>query len=185
MHKKNKKVTQGDTEERAKPSLLQMLKSFPVTVHALLFFTLAIRLSYFMAWPFIAVIMTKNYHMSPIAIGLAMTSSALFSVVLGMYGGQISDRLGRRVILLLGCAFSAIGYIILSQASGMALFIIGLMIIGVSFAWVDPPLRALMSDLLGDRRRRALALQIRYYLVNVAAVFGPLVIPPKNRCVHK
>lgn len=159
----------------SKPTLLQTLKSFPIAVHVLLFFTLAIRFSYFMAWPFIAVIMTQHYHMSPIAIGLAMTSSALFSVVLGMYGGQISDRLGRRIILLLGCAFSAIGYIVLAQAEGMMMFILGLMIIGVSFAWVDPPLRALMSDLLGDRQRRALALQIRYYLVNVAAVFGPLV----------
>ena len=106
---------------------------------------------------------------------MAMTSSALISVVLGMYGGQISDRLGRRVILLLGCGFSAVGYIILAQATSMALFICGLMIIGVCFAWVDPPVRALMSDLLGDRRRRALALQMRYYLINVAAVFGPLV----------
>lgn len=157
------------------PGLFRTLRTFPGTVHALLFFTLVIRFSYFMAWPFIAVIMTQNYHMSPIAIGGAMTSSALISVVLGMYGGQISDRLGRRVILLLGCAFSALGYIILAKAAGMGLFITGLMVIGVSFAWVDPPLRALMSDLLGDRRRRALALQMRYYLINVAAVFGPLV----------
>jgi MFS family permease len=162
-------------EECTETGLFRTLKSFPATVHALLFFTLVIRFSYFMAWPFIAVIMTQNYHMSPIAIGVAMTSSALFSVVLGMYGGQISDRLGRRVILLLGCGFSALGYSLLAQAAGMGLFIIGLMIIGVSFAWVDPPLRALMSDLLVDRRRRALALQMRYYLINVAAVFGPLV----------
>ena len=162
-------------EECTETGLFRTLKSFPATVHALLFFTLVIRFSYFMAWPFIAVIMTQNYHMSPIAIGVAMTSSALFSVVLGMYGGQISDRLGRRVILLLGCGFSALGYSLLAQAAGMGLFIIGLMTIGVSFAWVDPPLRALMSDLLVDRRRRALALQMRYYLINVAAVFGPLV----------
>ncbi|MDU4094665.1 MAG: MFS transporter [Pantoea sp.] len=168
-------TTKPAAEVCAAPGLFRTLKSFPATVHALLFFTLVIRFSYFMAWPFIAVIMTQNYHMSPIAIGVAMTSSALFSVVLGMYGGQLSDRLGRRVILLLGCAFSAVGYITLAQATGMGLFIIGLMIIGVSFAWVDPPLRALMSDLLGDRRRRALALQMRYYLINVAAVFGPLV----------
>jgi len=33
---------------------------------------------------------------------------------LGMYGGQISDRLGRRIILLLGCGFSAVGYITLA-----------------------------------------------------------------------
>jgi MFS family permease len=159
----------------AEASIFQTLKTFPCTVHALLFFTLVIRFSYFMAWPFIAVIMTQNYHMSPIAIGMAMTSSALISVVLGMYGGQISDRLGRRVILLLGCGFSAVGYMTLALATGMGLFITGLMIIGVCFAWVDPPVRALMSDLLGDRHRRALALQMRYYLINVAAVFGPLV----------
>lgn len=167
-------TTKPVAEEGTAAGLIQTLKSFPATVHALLFFMLVIRFSYFMAWPFISVIMAQHYHMSPIAIGVAMTSSALFSVVLGMYGGQISDRLGRRVILLMGCGFSALGYIILAQAAGIGLFFIGLMIIGISFAWVDPPLRALMSDLLVDRRRRALALQMRYYLINVAAVFGPL-----------
>ena len=168
-------TTKPAIEICAVPGLFRTLKTFPATVHALLFFTLIIRFSYFMAWPFIAVIMTQSYHMSPIAIGVAMTSSALISVVLGMYGGQISDRLGRRVILLLGCGFSAVGYMTLALATGMGLFISGLMIIGVCFAWVDPPVRALMSDLFGDRRRRALALQMRYYLINVAAVFGPLV----------
>lgn len=102
-------TTKPAAEICATPGLFQTLKTFPATVHALLFFTLIIRFSYFMAWPFIAVIMTQNYHMSPIAIGVAMTSSALISVVLGMYGGQISDRLGRRVILLLGCGFSSAG----------------------------------------------------------------------------
>ncbi|WP_347290087.1 MFS transporter [Kluyvera georgiana] len=168
-------TTKPIAEVNVATGLFQTLKTFPATVHALLFFTFVVRFSYFMAWPFIAVIMTQNYHMTPVAIGVAMTSSALISVVLGMYGGQISDRLGRRIILLLGCGFSAVGYITLAQATGMGLFITGLMIIGVCFAWVDPPVRALMSDLLVDRRRRALALQMRYYLINVAAVFGPLI----------
>ena len=168
-------TTKPAAEVCVQTTFIQTLKTFPATVHALLFFTLLIRFSYFMAWPFIAVIMTQNYHMSPVSIGVAMTSSALLSVALGMYGGQLSDRLGRRVILITGCAFSAVGYATLALASGMGLFIVGLMIIGVCFAWVEPPVRALMSDLLGDKRRRALALQMRYYLINVAAVSGPLV----------
>ena len=163
------------TERVVDSGLLPALKTFPLIVHILLFFTFVIRFSYFMAWPFIAVIMTRNYHMTPTEIGLTMTSSALISVILGMYGGQISDRLGRRIILLLGCGFSAVGYITLALATGFGLFVTGLMIIGICFAWVDPPVRALMSDLLVDHRRRALALQLRYYLINVAAVFGPLI----------
>lgn len=169
-------MTSEEITERAVDSgLLPTLKTFPLVVHTLLFFTFIIRFSYFMAWPFIAVIMTRNYHMTPSEIGLTMTSSALISVILGMYGGQISDRFGRRIILLLGCGFSGVGYITLALATGFGLFVTGLMIIGICFAWVDPPVRALMSDLLVDHRRRALALQLRYYLINVAAVFGPLI----------
>ncbi|WP_237391024.1 hypothetical protein [Dryocola clanedunensis] len=70
-------TTKPVAETFAQASLFQTLKTFPATVHALLFFTLVIRFNYFMAWPFIAVIMTQNYHMSPIAIGLAMTSIAV------------------------------------------------------------------------------------------------------------
>lgn len=168
-------TTKYAVREDATPGFIQTLKTFPSTVIALLFFTLVIRFSYFMAWPFMTVIMTRNYHLSPVSVGIAMTSSALLAVGLGMYGGQLSDKLGRRGILSLGCALSFVGYALLGLAGGMTLFIMGLMIVGVCFAWVEPPIRALMSDLLGDRRRRALALQIRYYLVNVAAVTGPLV----------
>ncbi|MBU4680831.1 MFS transporter [Cedecea davisae] len=168
-------TTKYAVREDATPGFIQTLKTFPSTVIALLFFTLVIRFSYFMAWPFMTVIMTRNYHLSSVSVGIAMTSSALLAVGLGMYGGQLSDKLGRRGILSLGCALSFVGYALLGLAGGMTLFIIGLMIVGVCFAWVEPPIRALMSDLLGDRRRRALALQIRYYLVNVAAVTGPLV----------
>lgn len=51
-------TTKPAAEVCAAPGLFQTLKTFPATVHALLFFTLVIRFSYFMAWPFIAVIMT-------------------------------------------------------------------------------------------------------------------------------
>lgn len=159
----------------AAPTVVQTLKTFPVTVVMLLFFTLVIRFSYFMAWPFLGIIMTREYQMSPISIGIAMTGSALLAVVLGIYGGKISDSLGRKGILSLGCAFSFIGYALLALANNMGLFVAGLLTVGVCFAWVDPPMRALMSDLLGDKRRRALALQIRYYLINIGAVTGPLV----------
>lgn len=168
-------MTKPAARPPAEATLFQSLKTFPATVHALLFFTLVIRFSYFMAWPFIAIIMTRNYQMSPVTIGLAMTGSALLSVVLGMYGGQLSDRLGRKAILMTGCLLSCVGYGLLALASGVGLFVLGLLIVGVCYAWVDPPVRALMSDLLGDKRRRALALQLRYYLINVAAVSGPLV----------
>lgn len=43
------------------------------------------------------------------------------------------------------------------------------------FSWIDASSRALISDLLQDKKRRELALQIRYFTVNIAAVSGPLI----------
>nr|WP_255430698.1 MFS transporter [Xenorhabdus sp. TS4] len=68
-----------------------------------------------------------------------------------------------------------IGYSGIALADSVFIFAFGLLLTGISFSWIDAPSRALMSDLLQDQRRRELALQIRYFAVNIAAVSGPLI----------
>lgn len=157
------------------PTFRQTLASFPQTVVVLLFFTLLTRFSYFMAWPFLSIILTRTYHLTPVMIGGVMSGCALIAVVLGIYGGSLSDRFGRKQILALGCLLAIVGYAAIGLADNVMLFAAGLLLTGISFSWTDAPSRALMSDLLVDQRRRELALQIRYFAVNIAAVGGPLI----------
>ena len=156
-------------------TLIQTLATFPSNVCTLLFFTLLTRISYFMAWPFLSIILTRTYHLRPMEIGALMTGCALTSVILGIYGGSLSDRLGRKKLLIMGCWLAIIGYTSIALSNSVSFFAFGLLLTGISFSWIDAPSRALMSDLLQDTRRRELALQFRYFAVNIAAVFGPLI----------
>ncbi|WP_118988025.1 MFS transporter [Photorhabdus sp. CRCIA-P01] len=153
----------------------QTLATFPRNVLILLLFTLLTRISYFMAWPFLSIILTRTYQLTPLMIGSLLSTCALISVVLGIYGGSLSDHWGRKQLLVLGCLLAIIGYAGIALANSVLIFAIGLLLTGVSFSWIDAPSRALMSDLLQDQRRRELALQIRYFAVNIAAVSGPLI----------
>jgi MFS family permease len=156
-------------------TMRQTLATFPANVSILLFFTLLTRLSYFMAWPFLSIILTRTYQLSPLVIGSVMSGCALISVVLGIYGGSLSDRLGRKKLLIMGCLLAIIGYASIALSDSVFFFACGLLLTGISFSWIDAPCRALMSDLLQDQKRRELALQIRYLMVNIAAVSGPLI----------
>jgi len=153
----------------------QIIATFPRPVIALLFFTLLTRVSYFMAWPFLSIILTRTWHLTPVMIGGLMSGCAVVAVVLGIYGGSLSDRWGRKQILALGCLLAIVGYAAIGLANNVWIFALGLLLTGISFSWTDAPSRALMSDLLIDARRRELALQIRYFAVNIAAVSGPLI----------
>lgn len=153
----------------------QTIASFPRPVIALLFFTLLTRVSYFMAWPFLSIILTRTWHLTPVMIGSVMSGSAVVAAALGIYGGSLSDRWGRKQILALGCLLAIVGYAAIGLANSVWIFALGLLLTGISFSWTDATSRALMSDLLIDARRRELALQIRYFVVNIAAVSGPLI----------
>ncbi|EQC1412756.1 MFS transporter [Providencia rettgeri] len=156
-------------------TLIQTLSTFPRNVFILLFFTLITRLSYFMVWPFLSIILTVTYQLTPLTIGCLMSGCALISVILGIYGGSLSDQVGRKTLILLGCLLAISGYGSIALANSIFVFAFGLLLTGISFSWIDASSRALISDLLQDKKRRELALQIRYFTVNIAAVSGPLI----------
>ncbi|CAI1900290.1 Multidrug resistance protein MdtH [Serratia quinivorans] len=156
-------------------TIRQTVATFPAKVSILLFFTFLTRLSFFMAWPFLSIILNRTYQLTPIAIGALMSGCTFISIFLGIYGGALSDRLGRKKLMIFGCLFAIVGYTSTALANNVLLFALGLLFISISFSWADVPGRALMSDLLQDRRRRELALQIRYFVINIAAVSGPLI----------
>ncbi|MGV8001690.1 MFS transporter [Photorhabdus temperata subsp. temperata] len=156
-------------------TIRQTVATFPRKVSILLFFTFLTRISFFMAWPFLSIILTRTYQLTPIVIGSLMSGCTLISIILGIYGGSLSDRLGRKNLMIFGCLFAIVGYASIGLANNVFIFAFGLLLTSISFSWADVPSRALMSDLLQDQKRRELALQIRYFAINIAAVSGPLI----------
>ncbi|MEZ9417657.1 MFS transporter, partial [Vibrio sp. 10N.286.49.E1] len=72
--------------------------------------TLLARTSYFMAWPFLIVFLYEDYGASAIEVGMMLATSAVVGAGAGLYSGYISDKLGRKWVMVLGSWVAAIAY---------------------------------------------------------------------------
>ena len=85
----------------------QRISRFTPTVWTILFGTLVARTSYFMAWPFLIVLLYQDYQASAVMVGGMLAASAVVGSIAGLYSGYLSDKFGRKwgyfIWLLSGC----------------------------------------------------------------------------------
>ncbi|QUJ69969.1 MFS transporter (plasmid) [Photobacterium sp. GJ3] len=154
---------------------LSHLRRFSAPIWAVLIGTLLTRASFFMVWPYMAVMLHRNFGLSEIEIGTIMSMAALGGAVVALYVGYLSDKLGRKNLLILSCLAHVATFIILAEADQSWLYAAGALMAGVSRAMLEPPARAMISDLLPEIPVREMAHQVRYYCINLGAAFGPLL----------
>ena len=75
------------------------VKQFPPLMWVILFGDFITRGSYYMVWPFLAVILYQKFGISATEVGLILTGAALISVFIGFFGGALSDKLGRKKVM--------------------------------------------------------------------------------------
>ena len=155
--------------------VLNYLRQFPASVWVVLLGTLMTRATYFMVWPFMAVILHRKFAMPEFQIGAIMSMAAMASAVFSLYVGYVSDRLGRKGVVVCACLAYVLAFTMLAMAQTAWLFAAGAVLVGLSRSSLEPPARALISDLITDPPVRQLAHHVRYYMINVGAALGPLV----------
>jgi MFS family permease len=154
---------------------LSDVRRFPATVWIILLGTFLTRASFFMVWPFMAVILFQKFGMPQSHIGAILSLTALAGAIFSLYVGYVSDKLGRKGVIVVACMIYVGAFILLAMANVAWLFAIGAVLVGLSRSMLEPPSRALISDLIDDKKLRELAHHVRYYMVNVGAAFGPIV----------
>ena len=151
------------------------LPAFPVLVWLLLAGTLLTRTAFFLVWPFVAIILQQRFQLAPSEIGVILGSAALSSSVTGFYLGNLSDRFGRRNLMIAGCAGSVAAFLLLATADTVPLYSFGAILVGICRSAIESPGSALMSESIPDQPLRELAFHGRYFLANIGASFGPLM----------
>ncbi|NAX45725.1 MFS transporter [Photobacterium halotolerans] len=154
---------------------LSHVRRFSAPIWAVLIGTLLTRASFFMVWPYMAVMLHRKFGLSEIEIGTIMSLAALGGAVVALYVGYLSDKLGRKNLLIISCLAHVATFIILAEADQSWLYAAGALMAGISRAMLEPPARAMISDLLPEIPVREMAHQVRYYCINLGAAFGPLV----------
>lgn len=153
----------------------QRVKRFNLPVWTVLIGVLIARTSYFMAWPFLVVFLYQDYNASAIEVGAMLAASALIGSLVGVYSGYLSDKFGRKWLMIIGCVLGFVAYSGIALASEMWHFHLLILLTGLMRPMIDGPAKAVIGDSLHDLKDRELALNLRYFLLNIGGAVGPLM----------
>lgn len=151
------------------------VRRFNLPVWTVLIGVLIARTSFFMAWPFLIVFLYQDYNASAIEVGSMLALSAVTSALTGSYSGYLSDKFGRKWIMVTGCLIAFVAYTGIGLASEVWHFYVLILVAGFMRPLIDSPAKAVIGDSLDDLKDRELALNIRYFLLNIGAAVGPLI----------
>jgi len=132
-------------------------------------------LSYFMTWPFLAIILSRDFDMNPAEIGSVLSLAAFAGAGSAMISGNLSDRFGRKVIILIANLAITIAFAIIATAQSAFWIILASVVVVATRHLVDPPMRALISDLCKDPKVKEMAFHLNYFMVNLGATTGPFI----------
>lgn len=150
------------------------LRHLPLLVHLILLGTFISRFAFFMVWPYLALMLYRQFGLSATDTGLILALSSGISTLAGIYGGNLADRYGRGRVMLVGCALGTLGMALFALGLSPAWFAVGALCSGLMRALLENQGRAMISDHCADAQDRELGLQLRYYILNLAGALGPL-----------
>jgi MFS family permease len=105
-----------------------------------------------------------SFHVNDTAIGILVGSFSLMQFAFAPWWGRLSDRIGRRPVLLVGLGGSAVSYLIFALAGNFWLLLLSRMVAGGMGATVNVAQAYLADVSLPERRAKAMGL--------VGAAFG-------------
>lgn len=148
---------------------------FNSSVWTVLIGTLLARTSYFMAWPFLIVFLYQDYQATAVQVGAMLASSALVGAFTGLYSGYLSDKFGRKNVMVIGSWIAALAYTGIGLATEIWQFYVLILITGLMRPMIEAPAKAVLGDNLENLQDRELALNVRYFLLNLGGAIGPLI----------
>lgn len=147
---------------------------FHKIVWVLLIGTVLARGSAFMTLPFLSIYLSRNMDLSPIIIGITVGMSPLMGTVGGFIGGNLSDRFGRKRVMLISVFSLAIIFYGFTVAKSQGMFIFLNALNGLFNSCFEPTSQALMTDLT-EKEKRMKVFSLRYTAINIGASVGPLI----------
>lgn len=153
----------------------QRVGHFNLPIWTVLSGTLLARTSYFMAWPFLIVFLYQDYGASEIEVGAMLAASALVGAFTGLYSGYLSDKFGRKWVMVTGSTIAAFAYAGIGFADQIWQFFVLILLTGFMRPMIEAPSKAVISDNLSNLKDRELAMNIRYFLINLGGAIGPLI----------
>ena len=122
-------------------------------------------------FPFFALYITQKFGVGMTEAGILLGMSSLFGLIGSVIGGALTDRFGRRQLILFGLVFSALSSLLFGLASDVRLLYFLVMIVGLLSRVSAPAQDAMMADILPEAKRQE-AFGITRVVFNYAWIVG-------------
>ncbi|MGK4153767.1 MFS transporter [Kurthia gibsonii] len=153
---------------------MKIIQYFHPVVWHILLGTIFTRIASFMTIPFLALYLHSELHAKPVTIGIIIGLAPLLATVGGFFGGYLTDRFGRKLIILLAVFCWTLVFLGFALSTSIVVFGFLSALNGLCRSFFEPATQALMVDYTTPEKRRRL-FSVRYTAINIAAVIGPLV----------
>lgn len=115
----------------------------------------------------------EEYGPSPLVFGLLMASFSIMQFIFAPILGRLSDRVGRRPVLLVSLVGSAVGYVLFGLAGSLGMLFASRIIDGISGGNISTA-HAVISDITGPEDR-ARGMGLIGAAFGLGFIFGPAI----------
>ncbi|OQY27340.1 MAG: hypothetical protein DRH15_13790 [Deltaproteobacteria bacterium] len=147
---------------------------FPRTFWTLIAATFIDRIGGFLLFPFFALYITQKFGVGMTQVGVLFTIFSIGSIFGGLLGGAMTDKFGRRTMLLFGLVVSGTSSILMGLVNDLTVFYTLAGFMGIIGSAGGPAQQAMVADLL-PREKQAEGFGIIRVVMNLAATIGPAI----------
>jgi len=125
-------------------------------------------------YPFLSLYVTRTFDVGMTDVGLLFGVFSISSVVGSTIGGAMTDRLGRKGMLIFGLVGSATATLFMGMAGSLRLFLLSTVFVGLLAHSGGPAQQAMVADLLPPEKRSQ-GFGILRVVANLAIAIGPAI----------
>lgn len=127
-----------------------------------------------MLFPFFALYITQKFGVGMTQAGIILGIFSISSLIGGLIGGAITDRFGRRRLIIFGLIASAISTLTLGSVNEFAVLFPLAIFIGLLSHVAEPAHQAMIADILPEKKRQE-GFGVLRVVGNMAWIIGPSV----------
>jgi len=132
------------------------------------------RLGGALLFPFFTLYMTRKFAIGMTQVGVVFGVFAISSFIGSMIGGALTDRIGRKSMLVFGLVMSSISSVLMGVIDALPVFIGVALVVGILSETGSPAQQALVADILPEKQRAG-GFGIIRVAFNLAVTIGPVI----------
>lgn len=125
-------------------------------------------------FPFFSLYITQKFDVGMTQAGMVLAMFSIFGVIGNFIGGALTDKFGRRKLILFGLVFSAFSTLSLGFVNSLAILFPLAAFIGLLSDIASPARHAMMADILDEKQRQE-GFGIMRVVGNLAWIIGPSI----------